>query len=225
MLARRILLTCAMTIFALAGSAYAPAIAQEHQPAPQGGHEPAAQPQHGAEVKEGAVAEGHTAEAEHEEGLLPTIARLANFAILVGILVYFLRSPLAAYLVSRSEQIRSDLVTAADLRRTAEAQLAEIDQKMRALPGELETLKQRGSADIAAEEARIRTAAEADRERLLEHMRRDLDMQVRIARRALMEEAAALATDVARRRIQNSITPEDQMRLLDRYTRQLGAAQ
>jgi F-type H+-transporting ATPase subunit b len=207
----------------------APAALRAHTPQPAPEHEPAgaqhAQPRPGAEpVDEGAVAEGHTAEGEHEEGLLPTIARIANFAILVGLLVYFLRSPLAAYLASRGQQIRSDLVTAAELRRSAEAQLAEIDEKMRALPGELETLRQRGSADVAAEEARIRAAAESDRVRILEQMRRDVEMQVRVARRALMQEAAVLATEVARQRIQRTITPDDQLRLIDRYARQLGEA-
>jgi F-type H+-transporting ATPase subunit b len=229
-LARRILITCVIAVAALVVSAAVPfASAQAQQPAPGGHVSPAAAQQpdpgaHGQEgVKEGAVAEGHTAEEEHEEGILPTIARLTNFAILVGVLVYFLRSPLVGYLVSRGQQIRSDLVTAAELRRSAETQLTDIDRKMKALPGELEALRQRGAADIAAEEARIRAAAEADRERLLEHMHRDVEMQVRLARRTLMQEAALLATEVARQRIRATMTPEDQNRLIDRYTRQLGA--
>lgn len=226
MRARRILLTCVIALAAIGSGTLA--LAQAHQPAPPGDERaPAAEARpdaHGQEgVKEGAVAEGHTAEGEHEEGIWPTLARLVNFAILVGLLVYFLRSPLVGYLVSRGQQIRSDLVNAAELRRAAEAQVAAIDRKMHALPGELEELRQRGAADIAAEEARIRAAAEADRERLLEHMRRDVDMQVRVARRALMQEAASLATDVARKRIESTITPDDQLRLIDRYTRQLEA--
>lgn len=220
---RRIFLPCAITLVVLlAGATLSVAQPQEHAPAAPSTPQPSEQPGH--EVKEGAVAEGHTAEGEHEEGLLPTIARLLNFAILVGILVYFLRSPLLSYLASRGQQIRSDLVTAADLRRQAETQLAEIDRKMKALPGELEALRQQGAADVAAEEERIRAAAEADRSRLLEHMRRDVEMQVRIARRTLMQEAAVLATQVARQRIEATITPDDQMRLIDRYTQQLGAA-
>jgi F-type H+-transporting ATPase subunit b len=180
------------------------------------------QPQH--EPNQQAAAEGHAAEGEHEEGLMPIVARVANFAILVGLLVYFLRTPLAGYLQSRGEHIRSDLVRAAEMRRTSEAQLAEIDQRMKALPSELEALRARGAQDIAAEEARIRAAAEAERERLLEQMRRDVEMQVRIALTMLRNEAAALATGIARRRIEATITAEDQMRLIDRYADQLGAA-
>jgi F-type H+-transporting ATPase subunit b len=180
------------------------------------------QPQH--EGGQQAVAEGHTAEGEHEEGLMPTVARIANFAILVGLLTYFLRSPLAGYLQSRGEHIRAELVQAAEMRRASEAQLTEVNRRMEALPRELEALRTRGAGDIAAEEARIRTAAEAERERLLEQMRRDVEMQVRVAQTALRNEAASLATQIARRRIETAITPDDQMRLIDRYASQLGAA-
>jgi F-type H+-transporting ATPase subunit b len=183
----------------------------------------AAQPA-GGEVHEQAAAEGHTAEEEHSEGIWPTIARLVNFGLLVGLLSYFLRSPIANYLASRSEQIRADLVQAAAMRTAAEAQLAEIDRKMKALPAELELLRARGAQEVAAEEARIRAAADADRDRLLDHMRRDIELQVRIARRTLVAEAAALAVAAARERVVRTITPDDQIRLLDRYTTQLGAA-
>jgi F-type H+-transporting ATPase subunit b len=191
------------------------------QPAP---HPPGVPPEGGAQPHDQAAAEGHAAEEQHAEGILPTIARLLNFALLVGLLGYFLKSPIAGYLASRSEQIRADLVQAAAMRTAAEAQLAEIDRKMKALPGELESLRARGAQQVAAEEARIRAAAEADRDRLLEHMRRDIDLQVRIARRDLMEEASALAVAAARQRVLHAITPDDHARLLDRYTAQLRGA-
>src|SRR5687767_9780978 len=82
-------------------------------------------------------------------------AKLLNFAILVGALAYFLRGPIAAHLASRSAQIRQDLVSAAEMRAAATAQLAEIDRKLRALPGELEALTRQGAEDVKAEQARI----------------------------------------------------------------------
>jgi F0F1-type ATP synthase membrane subunit b/b' len=49
-------------------------------------------------------------------------------------------------------------------------------------------------------------------------------MRLRIARRELTEHAAQLAVQVAHDRIQRTITPEDQLRLVDRYTTQLREA-
>lgn len=160
------------------------------------------------------------AEGEHE-GILPTIAKLFNFAVLVGVLVYFLRAPVAEYLRTRSTQIREALVTAAEMRRTATAQLEEIQRRLASLPAELDALKKRGAEDTAAEEARVAEVAKAEKARLLEQTRREIDMRLRVARRQLTEHAAQLAVQVAEDRIRRSITPEDQIRLLDRYTAQI----
>jgi F-type H+-transporting ATPase subunit b len=163
-------------------------------------------------------------EAEHSEGLLPIIARLFNFAILAGVLVYFLKAPIAAYLASRRTQITQDLVMAAEMRATATKALAQIEAKLKALPAELDALRRQGVEDVAAERERIARAAAAERERLLEHTRREIQMQLRIARRQLVEHAAELAVDVARSRIVATITPDDQLRLVDRYAAQLSEA-
>ena len=175
----------------------------------------AAAPQAGAEGAEG---------VEHEEGLLPVIARLVNFAILIGTLVYLLRSPLMGYLNDRGTQIRSDLVNAAEMKRAAAAQLEEIDRRMKALPGELEALRVQGAQEIAAEEARIRAAASAERDRVLEQARRDIDQHVKVAERELVSHAADLAVAVAAERIRKTITDDDQKRLADRYVQQLRGA-
>ena len=164
------------------------------------------------------------APAGGEETLGTVLARLANFAILVGTLVYFLRSPLMNFLTARGIQVRQDLVTASEMRAAASAQLAEIEKKMQTLPGELEALKRQGAEDVRAEQARIKEAAAAERERLLEQTRREIDMRLRIARSELTEHAAALAVGIAEQRIRQTITPEDHYRLVDRYTAQLGGA-
>jgi F-type H+-transporting ATPase subunit b len=175
------------------------------------------------------AAEGHAApgqeahgEAEdHGNPWVDLIARLTNFAILAGTLVYLLRSPLAKHLADRHAQVRKDLVEAAKTRSAATAQFEDVDRRLRAMPGELEALRRRGAEEIAAEEARIDAAAEAERARLLEQTRREIDLQVRIAKRELMKEAATLAVGVASERIRRSITNEDQSRLVDRYLEQL----
>jgi F-type H+-transporting ATPase subunit b len=112
-------------------------------------------------------------------------------------------------------------VTAAETREAATRQLSEIQARLAALPGELEALKTRGAEEIAAERVRIQQAAEAERQRLLEHTRREIDMRLRVARRELVEHAAELAVAIASERIKRSITPDDQTRLIDRYTSQL----
>ena len=173
------------------------------------------------------AAAAHGASEEHHEdphAVRNMIAKGINFAILIGALVYFLRTPLATYLSSRSGQIRQDLVNAEQMKTAAAAQLADIQQKMSTLPGELEALRRQGAEDVKSERARIAGAAEHERTRLLDQTRREIDMRLRVAKRELTEHAAHLAVQVAEQRIKRAITPDDQIRLVDRYASQLKEA-
>ena len=175
-----------------------------------------------AETNAGGTAAGETHETEEHGGsALDVVARLVNFVILVGTLVYLLRSPIAAYLSDRSTQIRSDLVDAAKMKLTAVAQIEEVDRRMKALPAELDALGAQGSTAIVAEEGRIRAVAAAERDRLLERARREINQQVRIAERALVTHVGSLAVGIAAERIRTSITDEDQRRLADLYAQRL----
>lgn len=178
-----------------------------------------AEPGHGAEAQH--AADAAHAEGEHEESLGSFLSRLGNFALLAGGLYYFLRKPLSDYLASRGDQISRDLVTAGELKSAATAQLAEIDQKLKALPAELDALRHRGAEEVKAEEARIRTEAERDRSRLLEQADREIAMRVQTARRDLTELAAELAVASATDRLKRETTDTDQLRLIDRYVAQV----
>ena len=166
-----------------------------------------------------------TPPAGEESGESPwaMLARLANFAIVAGALVYLLRSPFAKYLEERRTQIRAELVKADEMREAATGRLTEIDRRMQTLPAELEALKVRGAEEIQAEEARIERVAAADRERLLEQARRAIDLQLRAAERDLTVRAAELSVSLATERIKRSMTEADQLRLVDRYVQQLDA--
>jgi F-type H+-transporting ATPase subunit b len=172
--------------------------------------------EHGAQPEHGQAAEGH------ETGSIwGFVGKIVNFVLLVGTLVYFLRAPIANYLASRHTQVRADLEAAAAMKRSAEAQIAEMEKKLQALPRELDELKARGQAEIAAEEVRIRELAEAERVRLVEQASREIEQKVRVAQRTLVEHAADLAVGVAQTKIKRDITTDDQARLVTSYLDQV----
>lgn len=206
-LLRRGAVACALVLMLLAGSGTLRAAGAQPP------HEPSA-----------AVSHEAAGETPHGQTVLQTIAKVANFAILAGVLVYFLRSPIAGYLSSRGTQIRQDLVTASEVRAAAIARLDEIQRRLKALPGELEALQAQGARDVAAEQTRIAQAAALERERLIAQTRREIETRLRVARRELSEHAARLAVAIAEERIRRSITADDQLRLVDRYTAQLKEA-
>jgi F-type H+-transporting ATPase subunit b len=160
-------------------------------------------------------------EAAHEESIWPFLGKIFNFAVLAGVLVYYLRTPTANYLASRKTQVRADLDMAEQMKTTAAAQIAELDAKIKALPAEIDALKARGRAEIEGEEQRIRELAAAEKARLLDQARREIEQQLRLAHRDLVEHAATLAVSAAETRIKQQITDADQTRLVDRYLTQV----
>ena len=200
----RLSLVCAALLFAVVLRVDA---AQEPAPEPTAG--------------EHAAAEGDHAAAGEHGGLSGLIWPTANFLVLCGALYYFMRTPFIDYLSGRSSQIRKDLVDAAELNRAATAQLAEVDRKLQALPGELATLKTRGAQEIAAEEERIAGAAATDRARLLTQTRREIEVRLQTAQRELSDHAAELALTLAKQRLAREMTPADHTRLVDRYVDQV----
>ena len=186
-----------------------PAFAQEHPPA-----------------AEHAATEGeHGGEHSITDMILGMGWPVANFIIFCGVIYYFGNGPLKEYLATRSQTIRKELVEAAALKASATAQLATIEQKLQALPGELSALRTRGAEETVAEEKRIAAAAAADRERLLEQTRREIDLQVRLAKKDLLEHAADLSVQLATERIKKETTPADQDRLVDNYLNQVKMGQ
>lgn len=212
--------------------AHAPQTSDSHAPAkdaakdahdaaaPAAGHGAADAKDHGAEQGH-AAAGAHGEAAAHGESIWVTLSRLANFAILAGLLYWLGRKPIADHLVARHAQIRKDLVVAAEMKTTATARLAEIEAKLAALPAELDALRTRGAEELAAERSRIRAVAETERDRLVDQARREIATQTRNARAMLRAEAATLAVDVAGTRLRQTLTPAEQSALVDQYATQM----
>jgi F-type H+-transporting ATPase subunit b len=195
----------ALLCAALALAALSPALAfaQTHEPASVAAADPAAE---------------HGEAAGHEEGWTSTVAKVVNFAALAGILVYFLRTPIVDYLRSRHASIRKDLVDAKTIRAQAESELHTVRSRLAELPAELDALRARGRDELAQERVRLQQATTRERDHLRERTRRDIDLQARTARRALTLHAAELTTQLARTRIEQAMTAQDQARLVERYT-------
>ncbi|HXH06399.1 MAG TPA: hypothetical protein VNI83_07380, partial [Vicinamibacterales bacterium] len=109
-----------------------------HQAAPVSGPDARGQAAHSAPERHGET-------GAHAESPWATVARLVNFGVLVGVLVYFLRAPVARYFAGRREAIAGALAAAAADRQRADALLAEVEARRRALPGEIEALRARAA--------------------------------------------------------------------------------
>ena len=79
-------------------------------------------------------------EAAHGSAAIPwgeIVKQAVNFAILVGVLVYFLRKPVASFLKERSELMRKSIDDAANARAEAARKLEAVDARMAKLSDEI----------------------------------------------------------------------------------------
>ncbi len=137
-----------------------------------------------------------------------------NVAILVAVLVYFLRKPLAAYLAERTELMKKAIEDAARARASAAEQLAAIEARLAGLADEIAELDRRADAEADEETRRIQGAAQAEMERLRAQVRFTADQEVRKAKAELRKEAAELSAQAAAVLVGKTITPEDQERMV-----------
>lgn len=142
------------------------------------------------------------------------VKQAINFAILAGVLVYFLRKPLSAHLKERSELLRKAIDDAARARSEAAGKLAAVEAHISGLAGEVEELSRRSDAEADAEARRIREHAEAEIERIRQQARFTSDQEVKKAREELRREAADLSARAAGEIVARAMTPADQERLV-----------
>jgi len=150
------------------------------------------------------------------------IWRCINFAVLVGLLVYFVRKPIRNALHNRRAEIEKTLADAAAARDAAEARAKEYQEKLAKAAAEIESIY-----------AAIRREGELERDKILASAREmaakiELEADAKAAsavaraRLELRAEAARLAVQLAEELLAKNVTAADQKRLVDEYMQKVG---
>jgi F-type H+-transporting ATPase subunit b len=150
------------------------------------------------------------------------LAVVINFAIIALGVVYFSRLHLPTMFRNRTESIRKAMDEAKAASDDAKTRLAAIETRLRRLDSDIAAMRSTAEQDGAAEEARIRAAAEDDKQKIVEAAVQEIDVAAKSARRDLAAYAADLAVNLARRRIQVDV-PADQA-LVSGFATSLGKA-
>lgn len=157
-----------------------------------------------------------TEEGSHVSATMDFIGKVVNFLILFGGLTFLLRKPAKAMLIRQTAAVGDSIRQAESGRTEAESRAAASRAKVAGLAGEVAALKAEAEAEGKRESERIAKAARDEAERLKKLTRQELEAQVRRGVGELKSYAAARATDLARERIRQRLTPERQARLIDR---------
>ena len=155
-------------------------------------------------------------------GAMYWLAVVVNFAIIALGVIYFSRLHLPTMFRNRTESIRKAMDEAKAASDDAKSRLAAIESRLSRLDSDIAAMRSKAEQDGAAEEARIRAAADEDKQKIVEAAAQEIDVAAKSARRELAAYAADLAVNMARQRIQVDV-PADQA-LIKGFATSLGKA-
>jgi F-type H+-transporting ATPase subunit b len=138
-------------------------------------------------------------------GISPETASLLsflfNFGVIAGIFIWATRKYLPGAFQARTAAIQKAIKEAQKASEEARQRLAEIESRLAKLDAEIGAMRDAAEKEAAAEEVRIRAAAEEDARKILESAQQEIASAVKTARRELTAYAADLAIGLAKRQI------------------------
>lgn len=144
-----------------------------------------------------------------------------GLAVLIGVLVYYTREPLKSFLLDRSDGIRRQIESAESALAAARAEVAELNARLARANDESEAFVRAAVDQAQAERALAMERASQAAERIRLESRRAADQEIARARQELQEEAAQLATTIAGEILRQSMTADDDQRLVTEFVEQI----
>lgn len=124
-----------------------------------------------------------------------------NFAVIAAVMFWAGRKYLPGAFRARTAAIQRAMEEARRASEDANRRLSDIESRLSKLGDEIAAMKAAGDADLAAEEARIKAAAEEDARKIVESAEQEIAAAAKAARRDLTSYAADLAISLAKKQI------------------------
>ena len=130
------------------------------------------------------------------------ISILLNFAGVFAVIFVLLKSKLPQAFRERTAAIQKGIKDAEAASADASKRLGDIESRLAKMDSEVAAIRAAAEKDVAAEEQRIRQAAEEDKQKIVAAAEAEITAIARNARRELKGYAASLAVDLAAEEIQ-----------------------
>jgi F-type H+-transporting ATPase subunit b len=126
---------------------------------------------------------------------------MLNFAVIAGLAIWASRKFLPGIFRDRTAAIQKAMQEAQKASEEARRKLAEIESRLQKLDVEIGMMRNAAEKEGAAEEARIKAAAEEDARKIVAAAEQEIDASIKAARRQLTAHAADLAVGLAQKQI------------------------
>lgn len=160
----------------------------------------------------------------HEPSIGEIIYPAINFILYAGILYYFAVPAVRSFLRSRRENILATLAQTAAKKQQAEALVREYRAKLAGVDQEIHSMQSLLRQEGELEKARLLGDAQVVAVKIRQDAGFLAEVEVKTARRNIIEEMAQQAEAMARELVQRNISPADQGRLVQQFIQQIGQA-
>jgi F-type H+-transporting ATPase subunit b len=154
-------------------------------------------------------------------GVWETVGRFFNLFLLFGIIIYFIRKPLAEFFENRRREIQQKLAEAEQRKQDAESKLSEIEQRVANIEQELSLIRQRAEQEILDEGRRMEEGNRQETEKILAVARREIDGILRTAQKELRNYAGSLSVSLAEEMIKKNINDKDQRLIFQKFLEEM----
>ena len=150
------------------------------------------------------------------------LPRIVNFAIIAGVVVYFMRKPAQDFFKNRSAEIAKALQESKEARERAVAALVEMERKIKDL--EAETARMVADAQSRSEKDKQALIDEGRKvaQDVQAQVKQGIDIELQKARTTLAAEASLLSLDLAEGKIKEKIGGKDHERIVKEYISNVG---
>lgn len=159
-----------------------------------------------------AVEEGEA----HSSSVMDYVGKIFNFLVLFGGLFFLLRKPLADFLERRGRDVDSAIQESILDRQKMEDRVKESSRRLAQLAEEIQGIRTNAQEEGTRRKEQILKDAERETSKIREWRRQEIDQDHRAKIRELKARTAEWATDLAQRSIEERMTPERHVFLLDR---------
>lgn len=146
--------------------------------------------------------------------------RIVNFLILAFFIYKMARQPLKEFLSGKRAKVAGELEEMEGLKIAAQAELAAIEQQTAGLAREITDFEEAFDAMAAKESRRLAQEAAQEADLILERAQLAARIALDRAKTNLTAEMVELAASLAEDKLKEAVGAQDQVRLLEQFTRQ-----
>lgn len=157
----------------------------------------------------------------HEPTLMDWVWKIVNFAILVFLLVKFLKRPVVNYFKERQSLIEKSLKESQEAKAIAEQALKEVQERLKFKDEEIKAIITAAKESGEREKARLIEEGERLKAKILQQAQDNIALELKKAKDIIKAEAASAALATAEQKVIASMTIDSQERLLQESLKML----